>query len=159
MGNSLLLANDKIYKRRIESKSRSADRVRHAAYKYSQRKRHGCYAAAQLSERERYGSSIYWLWIQHHRRTSTCRCGTWVQDRHSVPHDAGLTVVEMVYRGVCDGERRGDQQGLVLGGIASVESMIGVRMGYPGAPLRVETKNNHELRMLLPSHVSAMRIR
>lgn len=30
----------------------------------------------------------------------------------------------MVNRGVCDTERRGDQQGLVLGEIASVGSMI-----------------------------------
>lgn len=56
---------------------------------------------------------------------STCGRGTREQDLHSVPCDAGLTVAEMVSRGVCGRGRRGDQQGLVLGGIASVEPMIG----------------------------------
>lgn len=56
---------------------------------------------------------------------STSTCSTRVQDLHSVPYDAGLAVAEMANRGVCD---RGDvviSRDFVLGGVASVESMIG----------------------------------
>jgi hypothetical protein len=68
----------------------------------------------------------------------------------------------MVNRGVWG---RGDQQGLVLGGIASVGSLFECTdaVVWSACPSTKRTfvigtrNDNHELRMLLTSHVNAVR--